>query len=83
MRRSIHRPVIVLVGLLVALSGQARSADSTRHTIIQGVRDDIRHKIRHGNKQPPESAAQLASGARRRQPATPPEPGAPKQEPAK
>ena len=38
-RRSIHRPVIALAGLLVVLSAQARAEDSNRETIIQGVRE--------------------------------------------
>jgi hypothetical protein len=83
MRRSIHRPVIALVGWLVVLSGQARSEDSTRDTIIQGVRDDVRRRILEGNKQPAENAEQTASGAKQQQPATQPEPGGPNQEPAK
>ena len=45
------RALLAGFGLIVALGGAARSedyspADSTRDSIIQGVRDDVRRKIR-------------------------------------
>jgi len=45
------RTALAGFGLIVALAGAARSedyspADSTRDSIIQGVRDDVRRKIR-------------------------------------
>ena len=70
MRRSIHRPLIALVGLLVVLSTQARAEDSSRDTIIQGVRDDVRRKIEERSERPAETARpaenteQLAAGSR-------------------
>jgi hypothetical protein len=84
MRRSIHRPVIALAGLLVVLSAQSRAEDSSRETIIQGVRDDVRRKIQEGSEKPAETPEQLASGAKQPQPASPtPERSSPKPEPEK
>jgi hypothetical protein len=82
-RRSIHRPVIALAGLLVVLSAQARAEDSNRETIIQGVRDDVRRKIQEGSEKPAETnPEQLASGSKQQQPASPAsERSSPKQEP--
>ena len=90
MRCSIHRPVIALAGLLVVLSGQARSEDSTRETIIQGVRDDVRRKIEERSERPAETARpmekpeELASGTKQ-QPMPPAEAehASPKPEPTK
>jgi hypothetical protein len=90
MRRSIHRPVIVLAGLLVVLSAQARAEDSTRDTVIQGVRDDVRRKIEERSERPAETARpaekpeEFASGAKQ-QPAPPAEAErtGPKPEPTK
>jgi hypothetical protein len=84
MRHSIHRPVIVLAGLLVVLSAQVRAEDSTRDTIIQGVRDDVRRKIEERGERPAESPEQLASGVKQ-QPAPPAETerASPKPEPTK
>jgi hypothetical protein len=86
MRRIIHRHVIALSVSLgfslafLALSVQARSEDTGRETIIQGVRDDIRRKIQEDNPQPAETAEQAA---RQQQAAPTPQPPDPKQEPAK
>ena len=45
------RSVLIGIGLIAALSSPARSqdanpSDSSRDSIIQGVRDDVRRKIR-------------------------------------
>jgi hypothetical protein len=47
----LFRTLLAGFGLIVALGGAARSqdyspADSSRDSIIQGVRDDVRRKIR-------------------------------------
>jgi hypothetical protein len=79
--------VIALVGLLVVLIAQARAEDSSRDTIIQGVRDDVRRKIEERNgrpsetARPAENAEQLASGSKAQSPA--PERSNPKPEPTK
>jgi hypothetical protein len=82
MRRTIHRHVIAL-GFLAALSVQARSDDTGRETIIQGVRDDIRRKIQQDDQQPAATAEQAASATRQQQATPAPQPSDPKQEPAK
>ena len=46
MRHIIPRAVIIALGVLVALSAQTRCEAAGRGTIIQGVRDDVRRKIR-------------------------------------
>ena len=53
MRKPTQQTAIVAFGLLVALSTQARSQDSSRETIIQGVRDSVRH--RKTMREPPDS----------------------------
>jgi hypothetical protein len=84
MRRSIHRPVIAVAGLLVVLSTQARGEDSNRETIIQGVRDDVRRKIQESGEKPAETPEQLASRNRQQQPESPaPERSSPQPEPEK
>jgi len=86
MRRSIHRSMTALAGLLVLLSiqtGQVRAEDDTRDTIIQGVRDDIRRKIQESNEKPAEKPEELAARARQQQTISAPERSSPKQEPAK
>jgi hypothetical protein len=50
MRHVIHRAVVIAPGMLVVLSAQARGAGSSRQTIIQGVRDDIRRKIQENER---------------------------------
>jgi hypothetical protein len=50
MRRSVYCAALVAFGMLAVLSSQARSQDSSRETIIQGVRDDVRRKIREGSE---------------------------------
>ena len=45
MRGPIHRLAIVALGTLTLFGVQARSQESSRETIIQGVRDDVRRKI--------------------------------------
>jgi cytoskeletal protein RodZ len=85
MRRSIYRSVMVLAGLLVLFSAQARQAraeSESRETIIQGVRDDVRRKIQESSEKPAEKSEELASRTKQQQPAAP-EPAGQKQEPAK
>ena len=57
MRHAIHRAVIIALGVLVVLSAQARGASSSRQTIIQGVRDDVRRKIQENERAAGPSAA--------------------------
>jgi hypothetical protein len=57
MRRAIHRAVIIALGVLLVLSAPARGAGSSRQTIIQGVRDDIRRKIQENERAAGPSAA--------------------------
>ena len=82
MRCSIHRPVMVLAGLLVLWSAQARADEaSNKDTIVQGVRDDVRRKIQESGEKPSEKSEELASRTKQQQPAS--DPTGPKQEPAK
>ncbi|MBR1120852.1 hypothetical protein JQ628_04930 [Bradyrhizobium lablabi] len=58
------RALLAGLGLIVALAGAARAedyspADSTRDSIIQGVRDDVRRKIR--DQQAAENRAEAAT----------------------
>jgi hypothetical protein len=50
MRYLIRHAVIIALGALVVLGAQTRSEAAGRATIIQGVRDDVRSKIREDNE---------------------------------
>ena len=45
MQRSIQRAAIVAFGVLIVLGTPAWSQDTNRKTIIEGVRDSVRHRI--------------------------------------
>ena len=82
MRRSIHRCVMVLAGLLALWSVQARADEaSNKDTIVQGVRDDVRRKIQESGEKASEKSEELASRTKQQQP--PGEPASPKQESAR
>jgi hypothetical protein len=71
MRQSLYCTAIVALGMFAALNGRARAdeaIDSTRETIIQGVRDDVRRKIHERNEVPSENRPEIASEGK---PATP------------
>jgi hypothetical protein len=64
MRQLFYRVAIVALGMLAALSARARAdeaVDSTRETIIQGVRDDVRRKIHERSEIPPENRPEIAT----------------------
>ena len=61
------RALMVGLGLSTALVGVAQSEESTdsaRESIIQGVRDDVRRKIREREAKPPNSGAKVATKGR-------------------
>ena len=62
---------MVGLGLSTALVGVARSEDpseGSRESIIQGVRDDVRRKIREREAKPPNNGAKVAAKARSTKP---------------
>jgi hypothetical protein len=67
MRFSTFRAAILVFGLLAVLDAKAKAdeaVDSTRESIIQGVRDDIRRKIQERNEAPAEKRPEVASEAK-------------------
>ena len=67
-----YRALMVGLGLSTALVGVAKSEesiDSSRESIIQGVRDDVRRKIREREAKPPNSKAKVAAKTRSTKPA--------------
>lgn len=68
MRQSTRRAVIFAFGILMVMSAGARAradeAGSSRESIIEGVRDDVRRKIQERNEIPPENRPNVASEAK-------------------
>lgn len=67
MRFSALRAAIPVFGMLAVLNAKAKAdevLDSTRESIIQGVRDDIRRKIQERNEAPAEKRPEIASEAK-------------------
>lgn len=66
-----YRALMVGLGLSTALVGVAKSEesiDSSRESIIQGVRDDVRRKIREREAKPPNTASKVAARTRSTKP---------------
>lgn len=67
MRSSTLGAVILVFGMLAVLSARAKAdetGDSTRESIIQGVRDDVRRKIQERNEVQAEKRPEIASEAK-------------------
>lgn len=64
MRQSLYCAAIIALGMFATLNARARAdevLDSTRETIIQGVRDDVRRKIHERSEIPSENRPEIAS----------------------
>jgi hypothetical protein len=59
MQGSIRCAAIVASGVLIVLGTPAWSQDSSRNTIIQGVRDSVRHRIQEEHERAAESGRSL------------------------
>jgi hypothetical protein len=84
MRRAVFRAALIAPGMIAAFGAGVRAneaIDASRETIIQGVRDDVRRKIRERSEMPEVKRPEVASEAKPSISAPPqsdPKPDAPK-----
>jgi hypothetical protein len=67
MKESVCRAAVLAFGMIAVLGAKAcadEAIDSTRETIIQSVRDDVRRKIPERNQMPAENRSEVASEAK-------------------